>query len=81
MKCNRGPIVQGFYEMALLSWHMAFSPSLPLLSRPPQLPTSYRFGDENEFVRVKDIERARGEEKGFLREYQGVQKDDQSECF
>jgi hypothetical protein len=35
-----GPIVDSFYEVALISWHNALKPPLPLLDRPAAgLPT------------------------------------------
>lgn len=29
-----GPIVDSFYDMALITWHMVLDPALPLLNKP-----------------------------------------------
>lgn len=47
-----GPIVQSFYDMALLSWWNEMDPPLPLLSQNPQYPdpgssSHYQFGTDH----------------------------------
>lgn len=48
-----GPIVEGFYDMALMSWALAMHPPLPLLSKPPVYPEEYKFLHENESLKCK----------------------------
>lgn len=48
-----GPIVEGFYDMALMSWSLAFHPPLPLLSKPPAHPQEYKFQHDNESLKCK----------------------------
>jgi hypothetical protein len=43
-----GPIVDSFYDMALLSWANAMDPPLPLLSKQPEYPNEYKFNHDNE---------------------------------
>jgi hypothetical protein len=63
---GRSPIVQGFYEITLLSWYKALMPPLPLLSNSPLPPTSYLFGEENKYIRVKDIKEMGAELGAYL---------------
>lgn len=43
-----GPIVQGFYDMALISWSESMKPQLPLLTQVLQQPVyDYVFGDDH----------------------------------
>ncbi|KDQ09583.1 hypothetical protein BOTBODRAFT_178962 [Botryobasidium botryosum FD-172 SS1] len=52
-----GPIVQSFYDMALLSWSNALNPPLPLLSNPPDLTNvKYKFQYDNEHLQYIDTE-------------------------
>ncbi|KAI0270588.1 hypothetical protein BC834DRAFT_1011250 [Gloeopeniophorella convolvens] len=56
-----GPIVESFYDMALLSWSNAMHPPLPLLGKPPTYPDAYKFKQDNEGLRshlniVKELE-------------------------
>ncbi|GFZ43593.1 hypothetical protein JCM24511_01313 [Saitozyma sp. JCM 24511] len=57
-----GPIVQSFYDLALLSWSSAFHPPLPLLASPPSYPSpltkdSFHFGQAHPLVSTKgDLE-------------------------
>ncbi|KAF9564436.1 IQ calmodulin-binding motif protein [Agrocybe pediades] len=50
-----GPIVEAFYDMALLSWNNAFNPPLPLLACPPTPPAKYQFGDDHAHIAGKDL--------------------------
>ncbi|KAF8901340.1 hypothetical protein CPB84DRAFT_1708437 [Gymnopilus junonius] len=60
MMCHvEGPIVEAFYDMALLSWANAFNPPLPLLSSPPSPPEQYKFGSEHPHIAAKDLETAK----------------------
>ena len=47
-----GPIVEGFYDMALLSWNNALNPPLPLLNHPPNYSDmqEYKFEKDNEHL-------------------------------
>ena len=42
-----GPVVDGIYDMALLSWSNAMDPTLPLLTKSPTYPDIYRFQKHN----------------------------------
>ncbi|VDC06870.1 unnamed protein product [Peniophora sp. CBMAI 1063] len=42
-----GPIVDSFYDMALLSWSNAMNPPLPLLGHETVYPEEYKFNHEN----------------------------------
>jgi hypothetical protein len=48
-----GPIVESFYDMALITWSNALNPPLPLLAHPPTYDekTQYDFGEESENLR------------------------------
>jgi phosphatidylserine/phosphatidylglycerophosphate/cardiolipin synthase-like enzyme len=43
-----GPVVESFYDMALMSWANAMKPPLPLLTLPPTYPDVYKFKQDNE---------------------------------
>ena len=43
-----GPVVESFYDMALISWANAMKPPLPLLTLRPACPDVYRFKQDNE---------------------------------
>ena len=46
MMCHfEGPIVDSFYDMALISWHKALEPPLPTLDRPT---TAEKWGGKDE---------------------------------
>ena len=46
MMCHfEGPIVESFYDMALLSWHNTLTPQLPLVTSPPPPITTFTFSD------------------------------------
>lgn len=55
----RGPVVEAFYDLALLSWGHTMTPPLPLLSEPAPKPTRYLFGREHPQIAVKDLEQSR----------------------
>ncbi|KAF8879984.1 hypothetical protein CPB84DRAFT_1851962 [Gymnopilus junonius] len=60
MMCHiEGPIVESFYDMALLSWSSVFNPPLPLLSSPPTPSEHYKFGNEHAHIAAKDLETAK----------------------
>ena len=48
-----GPIVDSFYDMALMSWSNAMNPPLPLLAHQPEYPEEYRFNHENRHLKCK----------------------------
>ncbi len=53
-----GPIVQSFYEMALLSWWSPLQPPLPLLNKAPSYPANpsqqhYNFGHAHPVLSTK----------------------------
>ena len=50
-----GPIVNSFYDMALLSWAVALNPPLPLLSQPPAHPDTYAFGHSNKYLHCMSL--------------------------
>lgn len=43
-----GPVVESFYDMALMSWENAMKPPLPLLTSRPAYPDVYKFKQDNE---------------------------------
>ena len=43
-----GPVVESFYDMALMSWAIAMNPPLPLLTIRPASPYVYKFKQDNE---------------------------------
>ncbi|ORX36040.1 hypothetical protein BD324DRAFT_629933 [Kockovaella imperatae] len=59
-----GPIVQSFYDMAILSWSREFNPPLPLIGKPPVYPvepvqSDYIFGQDHPIIDAKgDLESA-----------------------
>ncbi|KDR78755.1 hypothetical protein GALMADRAFT_244306 [Galerina marginata CBS 339.88] len=54
-----GPIVEAFYDMALLSWSDAMSPPLPLLSSPATPPEHYKFEGDHGHIAAKDLDSAK----------------------
>ncbi|KAI0035523.1 hypothetical protein K488DRAFT_43117 [Vararia minispora EC-137] len=46
-----GPIVDSFYDMALLSWSNVMKPPLPLLSKQPVYPEEFKFNHDNESLK------------------------------
>ncbi|GAA5915447.1 hypothetical protein JCM5296_002704 [Sporobolomyces johnsonii] len=62
-----GPIVEAFYDMALLSWNEALNPTLPLLNSPPPPQREYRFGNDHEHIKSKDIEGAQQSSRRLLK--------------
>ncbi|KAF8264927.1 hypothetical protein EI94DRAFT_1737335 [Lactarius quietus] len=46
-----GPVVDSFYDMALMSWATAMNPPLPLLSIQPTYPGVYQFKQDNESLK------------------------------
>lgn len=56
-----GPIVDSFYDMALLSWHENLDPPLPLLAAPHQQGGSYQFGLDNAYASEHWLEGKKGE--------------------
>jgi len=43
-----GPVIDGIYDMALLSWSNAMNPPLPLLTKSPEYSVVYRFQQDND---------------------------------
>lgn len=57
-----GPIVEAFYDMCLVSWGAALTPQLPLLTSPPNpnnMAQSYKFQNEHDHIKTKDMESAK----------------------
>lgn len=58
-----GPIVDAFYDMALISWFRPMYPRLPLLTRPFEIPEGgYKFGMDNEYASVHLLDGKKGAE-------------------
>ncbi|KAG8214539.1 hypothetical protein J3R82DRAFT_9600 [Butyriboletus roseoflavus] len=58
-----GPIVDGFYDMALISWFRPMHPRLPLLNRPFEKPGGgYKFGMDNEYASIHLLDGRKGAE-------------------
>ncbi|KAI0061253.1 hypothetical protein BV25DRAFT_770703 [Artomyces pyxidatus] len=74
-----GPIVDSFYDMALLSWSNAMNPPLPLLSKPPTYPDSYAFKKDNKHLGYIDEEASSKATRGFLREQQAINDNSQGQ--
>ncbi|KAL7424757.1 hypothetical protein Q5752_000441 [Cryptotrichosporon argae] len=67
-----GPIVQSFYDMALLSWWETFDPPLPLLYRPPVYSgdSKYEFGHAHPVIGTKgDLDSAASKARETLAEH------------
>ncbi|CEQ39387.1 SPOSA6832_00904 [Sporobolomyces salmonicolor] len=62
-----GPIVEAFYDMALISWNEALNPTLPLLNSPPPTQREYHFGENHEDIKSKDIEGAQQSSRQLLK--------------
>ncbi|EMD40285.1 hypothetical protein CERSUDRAFT_90999 [Gelatoporia subvermispora B] len=45
-----GPVVDGLYDMALISWAKAMHPPLPLLGKPHEVEDGYKFGVDNPWM-------------------------------
>lgn len=68
MMCHvEGPIVEAFYDMALLSWGSALNPPLPNLSSPPSPAERYRFQGDHAHIAAKDLDRAKIDAKESLK--------------
>lgn len=49
-----GPIVESFYDMALVSWANAMNPPLPLITEPPNYDgVQYKFQKDNEHLKCE----------------------------
>jgi hypothetical protein len=46
------------YDMALLSWHLAFNPPLPLASQPAPERNQFQIGQAHPHIKVKDLDKA-----------------------
>lgn len=58
-----GPIVNSFYDMALISWFRPMHPRLPLLDRPFEKPESgYKFGMDNQYASIHLLDGTKGAE-------------------
>ncbi|ORY90144.1 hypothetical protein BCR35DRAFT_287370 [Leucosporidium creatinivorum] len=64
-----GPIVEAFYDMALLSWNEQMNPPLPLLADPPVPRKTYDFGNDHSRIKEKDIEGERASARSLLGEH------------
>ncbi|GAA5960569.1 hypothetical protein JCM21900_002846 [Sporobolomyces salmonicolor] len=62
-----GPIIEAFYDMALISWNEALNPTLPLLNSPPPTQREYHFGKNHEDIKSKDIEGAQQSSRQLLK--------------
>jgi hypothetical protein len=58
-----GKIVESFYDMALYSWYVALTPTLPLLKSGYQAPSGFKFGLENQYMTQADLDGKQGAEK------------------
>lgn len=58
-----GPIVDAFYDTALISWFRPMHPRLPLLTRPFKKPEGgYKFGMDNEYASIHLLDGRKGAE-------------------
>ncbi|KAF8555746.1 hypothetical protein OG21DRAFT_1410446 [Imleria badia] len=58
-----GPIVDSFYDMALISWFRPMHPRLPLLDRPFERPEGgYKFGMDNQYASIHLLDGKKGAE-------------------
>lgn len=64
-----GPIVEAFYDMALLSWNEQMNPPLPLLAEPPVPRKTYDFGTDHSHIKEKDIEGERDSACSLLQDH------------
>lgn len=55
-----GQIVQGFYDLCLITWHHAMNPPLPLLSNPPKERDTFDFGSDHAQIANQDLEASKG---------------------
>lgn len=53
-----GPIVEGFYDMALWCWGNAMRPILPLVTQPATHSGTFTFGPDNPYLKDIDLEEA-----------------------
>ncbi|KAI0317533.1 hypothetical protein OF83DRAFT_1171920 [Amylostereum chailletii] len=67
-----GPIVDSFYDMALLSWSNALNPPLPLLAKPPTWPETYSFNHENGYLKYIDAAGTSKATRRYLAEQHAV---------
>uniref|UniRef100_A0A8H8CGC6 PLD phosphodiesterase domain-containing protein n=1 Tax=Psilocybe cubensis TaxID=181762 RepID=A0A8H8CGC6_PSICU len=65
-----GPIVEAFYDMALMSWSTVMKPPLPLLTIPPVKPNVYKFRNDHPHVAAKDTEVAKLNARDTLRTHE-----------
>ncbi|KAL8281037.1 hypothetical protein RQP46_006716 [Phenoliferia psychrophenolica] len=64
-----GPIVNSFYDMALLSWNNEMHPPLPLLINPPSAQSTYDFGMDHADIQKKDVDGAKDSSRALLKEH------------
>lgn len=82
-----GPIVQGFYDMALVSWHLMLDPPLPLLTPGFKASGAASFGHDHPVLREKDVSGAAARSKRILDEHNqttetgGVEKEKDGTTF
>ncbi|KZT34488.1 hypothetical protein SISSUDRAFT_1009878, partial [Sistotremastrum suecicum HHB10207 ss-3] len=73
-----GPIVDSFYDMALLSWSNAMHPPLPLLNQPRTEVSNFKFNKDNEHLQYIDEEGSGEASRRFLqKQHEGI---DQAEA-
>ncbi|KAI6016248.1 hypothetical protein EDC04DRAFT_2749684 [Pisolithus marmoratus] len=72
-----GPIVDSLYDMALLCWSKPMHPPLPLLNEPYQPPDGgYKFGMDNEYSSLHNLDGTKGAELYHSFAQQGQPIDD-----
>jgi hypothetical protein len=75
-----GPIVESIYDMALLSWSVAMSPPLPLVSKPPKYPAVYKFQKNNEDLKCTPSLASMHIDSWFLRLHADIDPEAMSEA-
>lgn len=75
----RGPVVEAFYELALLSWGHVLNPPLPLLSGPAPILASYSCGQDHPHIAAKGLEKSRVQGQ-VLRTNQNRPQDNEGMC-
>ncbi|KAI9461909.1 hypothetical protein BJY52DRAFT_1257542 [Lactarius psammicola] len=69
-----GPVVESFYDMALMSWANAMNPPLPLLTKRPVNPDIYMFKQDNEDMKYIGSEPIFTALRAHFREWHVIKK-------
>ncbi|KAH9003737.1 hypothetical protein EDB86DRAFT_2889505 [Lactarius hatsudake] len=75
-----GPVVESFYDMALMSWANAMNPPLPLLAMRPASPSMYRFKQDNEDMKYLGSEPMLTALRAHFRELRVVKNAQSMQC-